>query len=177
MELLEPLRDKLFMYALALEKNPYEAEDLSGDTILACYEYFPKFRDYDGFKGYLFKTARNLFRRKKRRAKIFGAYEKTRENNIKSQDISPELPYDIEMLYKALADLPDKQNEAVVLFEISGFSLKEIQKIQGGTLSAVKSRIKRGREKLSEILCGSGNEKSNIIKMENSYSVKSKAFL
>ena len=30
--------------------------------------------------------------------------------------------------------------------------LEEIREIQGGTLSGVKSRLKRGREKLSELL-------------------------
>lgn len=41
--------------------------------------------------------------------------------------------------------------ETVILFEISGLSLEEIKKIQGGTISGVKSRLKRGRETL-EIL-------------------------
>jgi DNA-directed RNA polymerase specialized sigma24 family protein len=35
-----------------------------------------------------------------------------------------------------------------VLFEISGFPLEEIRQLQGGTLSGVKSRLKRGREQL-----------------------------
>ena len=60
--------------------------------------------------------------------------------------------YDIQVLYAALDKLPVKQKEAVVLFEISGFSLEEIKNIQGGTLSGAKSRVKRGREKLAILL-------------------------
>ena len=59
---------------------------------------------------------------------------------------------EIEGLYKAMNRLPEKQREAVSLYEISGFSLAEVQQIQGGSLSGVKSRITRGREALAEIL-------------------------
>jgi len=40
----------------------------------------------------------------------------------------------------------------VILFEISGLSLQEIVEIQGGSLSGVKSRIVRGRERLAVLL-------------------------
>ena len=48
--------------------------------------------------------------------------------------------------------LPEEQKEAVILFEISGFSIKEICEIQQAGESAVKQRLKRGRQKLTEIL-------------------------
>lgn len=166
LKLLEPVSDKLYMYARALEKNQEDAEDLISDTILTCYEYFVQLRDYEGFKGYLFKIARSKYRRKMRRAWLFGKYDEAKANEIPSNEIQPDLPLDIELLYKALGQLPKKQNEAVVLFEISGFSLKEIKEIQGGTLSSVKSRIKRGREKLAQILCSDVqeyNSKNSII--------------
>jgi RNA polymerase sigma-70 factor (ECF subfamily) len=56
------------------------------------------------------------------------------------------------VLDRALARLPEKQREAVILFEISGFSLAEIREIQGGSLSGVKSRIVRGRDNLANLL-------------------------
>ena len=166
LKLWEPLSDKLYMYARALEKTREDAEDLVSETILTCYEYFVKLRDYDNFKAYVFKIARSKFRRKMRRAWLFGKYDEGKASQIPSNEIQPDLPLDIELLYKALGQLPKKQNEAVVLFEISGFTLKEIKEIQGGTLSSIKSRIKRGREKLSQILCKDDkeyNSKNSII--------------
>ncbi len=59
---------------------------------------------------------------------------------------------EIKELYEAMQELPEKQRETIVLFEISGLSLNEIMEIQGDSLSAVKSRLVRGREKLSQIL-------------------------
>jgi RNA polymerase sigma-70 factor, ECF subfamily len=153
LDLLDPHRDSLYMYARALEKNREDAEDLCSESILTCYEYFHKLKDESSFRAYLFKVARHKFRRKKRRSQRFDNYDEETAENMISNDIQPDLPADIKILYEALELLPVKQKEAVVLFEISGFSIKEISKIQGGTLSAVKSRIKRGREKLIEILC------------------------
>jgi RNA polymerase sigma-70 factor (ECF subfamily) len=46
----------------------------------------------------------------------------------------------------------EEQREAIILFEIAGFSIKEIVVIQNASESAVKQRLKRGREKLVEIL-------------------------
>jgi RNA polymerase sigma-70 factor (ECF subfamily) len=59
---------------------------------------------------------------------------------------------DIHFLYLALQQLPEEQRECIILFEISGFSIKEIAQTQQAGESAVKQRLKRGREKLIEIL-------------------------
>ncbi len=151
-ELLEPLFDKLFMYALSLEKNKEAAEDLVSEAILASYEAFGNLEDYDSFKAYLFKTARNIFMRKAARKWFFGKYDESRIENVISFELSPLLTLEIEILYKALDKIPAKQKEAIVLFEISGFSQKEICQIQSATLSALKSRINRGKENLKLIL-------------------------
>jgi DNA-directed RNA polymerase specialized sigma24 family protein len=52
------------------------------------------------------------------------------------------------IIYNKILSLPDKMSEALILFHISDLSLEEIQKIQGGSLSGVKLRLKRGREKI-----------------------------
>ena len=66
--------------------------------------------------------------------------------------VEPELSADVHFLFAALAQLPEAQREAIILFEISGFSIKEIMEIQRAGESAVKQRLKRGRERLEEIL-------------------------
>ncbi len=163
LDLLEPLLDKLYMYARMLEKNPQDAEDLVSETILTCYESFAQIRDENSFKAYIFKVMRNKFRRKNRRAWLFGSYDEEKALRIPSTEPQQDLSLDVEILYKVIEKLPIKQKEAVVLFEISGFSLNEIKVVQGATLSAVKSRIKRGREKLTEML----NPKSATNEMQH----------
>jgi RNA polymerase sigma-70 factor (ECF subfamily) len=69
-----------------------------------------------------------------------------------SYEMSAESSYDLDQLVAALDRLPAREREALVLFELSDLSIKEIQHIQGGTVSGVKSRMSRARVKLKQML-------------------------
>ncbi|MBX3043227.1 MAG: RNA polymerase sigma factor [Candidatus Kapabacteria bacterium] len=172
LELFHALNDSLYMYARALAKNSEDAEDLVSDTILVCYEKFDNLRDLTGFKGYVFKTIRSLHRQKYRRSWLFGFFDEKSSDNIVSSEPAPDLPYDIGILYKEINNLPELQKEAVVLFEISGFSIREIMQIQGGTESGVKSRIKRGKEKLRSLMMVHHSDKDFLVFAERSEEVE-----
>ena len=67
-----------------------------------------------------------------------------------------------QLLYDALSKLSSKERSAVLLFEISGFSVEEIRVIQNErSLSAVKSRLSRARKKL----------RTSISELENNHSL------
>ena len=92
------------------------------------------------------------FPEQRKRESFYGEYDETAARHIADTGIAPDDAMDIQLLYDALARLPQNQRESVILFEISGLSLEEIKKIQGGSLSGVKSRIARGRRKLATLL-------------------------
>ena len=71
---------------------------------------------------------------------------------LESKTLNPEVALDIQLLLKKLNELPEKQSEAITLFEISGFSIREIAAIQDSTEGATKTRISRGRQNLKELL-------------------------
>lgn len=152
LDLLLPHRHRLAQYARAVSANREEADDLVGDTVLAALEGFDRLRDGDSFRGFLFTIASRLARRRNWRRKIFGPWDRERAEEIADHGARPDMAAEVEMLRAALRRLPDLQREAVVLFEITGLSLDDIRAIQGGTLSAVKSRVSRGRRRLAEIL-------------------------
>jgi len=152
MALLEPCLAKLSRYCHAMTKDVENGRDLLSDAILLAYENFEKLRAPEAFTSYIFTTARRLYYRRERRKKLWGIFPSGAEEIADEREPSPEIRLDLEMLDRALAALPEKQREAVVLFEISGLSLAEIREVQGGSLSGVKSRIVRGREKLAELL-------------------------
>jgi len=52
------------------------------------------------------------------------------------------------------------QRESIVLFEITGFSIKEIVEIQDDSVSSVKQRLRRGRERLEKILTLAENKET-----------------
>lgn len=162
LDLYEPIAQSLSAFARALEKNEEAAKDLVSESILLAYKNFEKIEDKSAFKSYIFSICSRLHKRKKWRLRFFGEYNEEKSNNIADVNFKPDLNLDVELLYKALDKLPEKQKEAIVLFEISGFSIKEIQALQGGTESAIKSRLKRGREKLKDLLTEKEVKKNNI---------------
>ncbi|MBI5326219.1 MAG: RNA polymerase sigma factor [Ignavibacteriae bacterium] len=151
-KLLETVRESLTRFVMALTRSKEDSKDLLQDTIIIAYEYFEKIEEKKAFLSFLFTTASRLYRRRKLRTKIFGLFEQKYAESIKSDDPSPECSTDVSILYQFLEKLPYNQREALILFELSGFSLQEIKEIQGGSLSGVKSRLKRGRKKLAQLM-------------------------
>jgi RNA polymerase sigma-70 factor (ECF subfamily) len=135
LELLEPVYQRLWRFSLATTRDHVNAQDLLSETLLEAYERFD-----------------SIERHKTRRARWFGNYDEAAAARMQSVTPSPELAAEIAVLLSALAKLGAKQRETITLFEISGFSLEEIREIQGGTLSGVKSRLRRAREALSREL-------------------------
>lgn len=165
MALLEPCLAQLSRYCHAMTKNERSAvedgHDLLSDAILLAYENFEKLRVREAFLSYVFTTARRLYYRRAKRNAIWERFTPATSEIADEHSNSAELRLDLDVLDQALLALPEKQREAVVLFEISELSLAEIREIQGGSLSGVKSRIVRGREKLAELL---GEKKNNEVR-------------
>lgn len=152
MQLLDPVHDRLARFTHAMTRNRDEARDLVCETLLIAYEHFDEVKDTSAFASWLFTIARRSYRHQYRRGKLFGEYDEQRAEFIHDNGTAPEVAADIRILHEALARLPENQRETVVLFEISGLSLEEIKTVQGGSLSGVKSRVTRGRQKLAELL-------------------------
>ena len=57
-------------------------------------------------------------------------------------------------LRQCIQQLAPAKREAVVLFEVEGFTLEEIADIQRISLSAAKTRVSRARKELQELYLG-----------------------
>ncbi len=148
-ELIEKERHATWRLCRALTRSYDEAHDLMSDTILAGYKSFPSLRDKAAFRWFLSTIAVRIQRRKRWRSRLFVSMDDAAEA---SYEMSAESSYDLDQLVAALDRLPAREREALVLFELSDLSIKEIQQIQGGTVSGVKSRISRARVKLKQML-------------------------
>ncbi len=160
MALLMPAYKRLEDFALAMTRNRDEARDLVAETLLRAYENFGKLKDERAFLGYLFSIAAREHRGRRRRQSRFIPIGEDAAETIRSAATAPDVAADVDLLYKALERLPYTQREAVVLFEISGFSIREIQSIQGGSVAAVKVRLFRARRRLG-VLLGAGEFRQN----------------
>lgn len=135
-----------------MERDRDSALDLVGETLLAAWENFDALRDDRAFLSWLLTIARRIHGEKRRRRKLFREDEPGYADALVWEGPQPDVLPDFEALFAALSTLPEKQREAVVLFELTGFSLREIQEMQGGSISALKVRLHRGRKRLARLL-------------------------
>ena len=155
--LLNPIWNQLARYCHTMAGEQETARDLMSETLLLAFQSFERLRDPSAFKSYLFKIAIRVHLEWSKRAKRYAPLTDElvahlEHHTLKDDGKSAERSLEVRELYEALETLPVKQREAVMLFEISGLTLKEIQAVQGGSLSGVKSRIVRGRETLARKL-------------------------
>ncbi|MBN2805209.1 MAG: RNA polymerase sigma factor [Prolixibacteraceae bacterium] len=151
MALYEPLHLRLSNYCRSMARNRADADDLLNDTILAAYEQFDKLENPDRFAGYLFAIASNLFKKQLRRKKFRGNYNEKEALLLEDLATDTESRVELSIVMQKMELLPALQREALILFHISDLPMEEIRNIQGGSLSAVKQRIKRGRERLMQL--------------------------
>jgi RNA polymerase sigma-70 factor (ECF subfamily) len=181
LELYEPCRESLVRFTKAMVKNSDEVMDIVQETTLKAYDGFEKLKNPQAFKSYLFTIASRIYKRSNWRKRLFSSFSSNDENepeydNIVDNGTAPDVNHDVEVLRNAMMQLPDKQREAVTLFEISGLSLEEIRDIQGGSLPGVKSRVQRGRKKLAEIM-GVDDETNNKPKYTIGTGKKAKTYV
>ncbi|MFC2087345.1 RNA polymerase sigma factor [Bacteroidota bacterium] len=150
--LYESVHEQLSRYCRAISGNRQSAEDLMHDTVLAAFESFEKIKNLDSFKYYLFGIARNLYKMRLRKEKIRVDIDAVEAKSITDHSRKPEQLTDFKIIYESILKLPQNMSETLILFYISDLSIEEIQKIQGVSISAVKQRLKRGREKLMQQL-------------------------
>jgi len=157
--LLEPVYPRLARYSLAITKDRMEAEDLTSETVLRALESYDTLNDPTKFASFLFTIATRLNKRKRFRERMRMKYDERLAIRIADNSAGPDNAAEIRIVMDALERLPQKVRVTVMLFEIADLSLEEIREVQSGTLSGVKSRLRRGRKLLQEMLeVGEGYE-------------------
>ena len=148
--LYKPVHDRFERFCRARAFGDMDHKDLINESLLIAYNKFGELEKRDSFASFLCGIASRIVGNHLQKKST----ERLEEAHFRSKvsSASPELSADVHFLFEALAKLSDEQREAIVLFEISGFSIKEIMEIQNAGESAIKQRLKRGREKLEAIL-------------------------
>ena len=142
--------------ALCSSWSPSQAEDVFQSALLEAIEHYGELRDRDKFKPWLFQIITRTFYAATRRAfwkrfiPLGSAAEVERMPEIYFR---PERQDEQGPLFDALSRLSKKQRAAILLFHVAGFSIEEIAAIQSErSLSTVKSRLSRARQKLRKDL-------------------------
>jgi RNA polymerase sigma-70 factor (ECF subfamily) len=152
LELYEPIHDRFECFCRARVYGNMEYGDLINETLLVAFEKLDTLKSKDAFLGFLFGiSVRILSNSNKKFSESHLNMDQNGSDKVSSQN-NTDLDAEIHFLYKALSELSEDQRECLILFEITGFKIKEIAKIQNASEDAVKQRLKRGRKRLSEIM-------------------------
>lgn len=160
MKAYAPCHEPFIRYCSALAYGKMDTEDLVQDVLLSAFQHFDRIRGKDQLLHYLIRAARNRSISQWRKRKFKTEWVEKHQDQLATQGITPELQLDIDLLYRQLDRLPGHQRDALVLFEISGFSMKEIAIMQNSSVGAVKTKISRGRKLLQQFMQDKGDVKS-----------------
>ena len=159
--------------ARRLSANPADAEDLVAETVARAWRALDSLESEAAFRAWIFRILHNTFVSELRRA---GARARLEALECDDTD-EEEAPFSIfeqmhqpfllwfsnpeqefldkllrENLERALASLPDRHREVVVLSDLEGMSYGEIAEALGIPVGTVRSRLARARGALQKIL-------------------------
>src|SRR5713226_4912962 len=144
----------VYRYALAVMRNPTDAEDVTQTTFLNAYRaYVEKGSRPEKPQNWLIAIAHNVCRQRFRQSARRPA-EVSFEDDIADSLVDEEAPSG-EDIRRALSHLAFNQRAALVMRELEGRSYAEISEILELSTSAVETLIFRARRALREQLEGS----------------------
>jgi RNA polymerase sigma-70 factor (ECF subfamily) len=148
MELLAPLHDAARMTARRLCRSHADGDDLFHEAVLRAIDHLDELREPDKFRSWFYAVLLNVHRARHRLSfwRRLVPLEDSRAELV-VPDESDALA-GAQRMARALATLAPQEREAIVLFELEGFSLEELAALQQSSLSAVKSRLVRARGRL-----------------------------
>ncbi|OFZ55159.1 MAG: hypothetical protein A3D92_04810 [Bacteroidetes bacterium RIFCSPHIGHO2_02_FULL_44_7] len=153
MALYSPVHENFERFCRARVYGDIDYKDLMHDTIVIAFEKFYKLESPKVFLHFLFGICIRVLANTNKKQRLLHLKDDVSSLLVEDRTTRADRNDDLHTLYGALSKLPDAQREAIVLFEISGFSISEIADLQGAGISAVKQRLARGRQALTDILC------------------------
>jgi RNA polymerase sigma-70 factor, ECF subfamily len=154
--LLEPVHEQARGFARCLCRARADGDDLFHEALLRAHAKLDALRDDAAFKPWLYRIIISVHRNRLRTAfwrrllPLGDAppEDAPREHDYRDGEWSPDAGESLARVRAALATLPAAQRETIVLFELEAWKVEEIAALHRVSVSAVKSRLVRGRERL-----------------------------
>jgi RNA polymerase sigma-70 factor (ECF subfamily) len=165
LKLYEPIHDRFERFCRARVFGKMDHQDLINETLLIAFQKLSSLRSEKYFLSFLIGISVRILsnNHKKKKEEAWPIHQGF---DVEDQNADTSRNAEVYLLYQAIGLLPEDQKECLILFEISGFSIKEIMQIQDVSESAVKQRLRRARLKLLELLTNSKDQKIKEVKYE-----------
>jgi RNA polymerase sigma factor (sigma-70 family) len=137
----------VYRYALAVLRNPADAEDVTQTTFMNAYRAFKDGTQIEKPQNWLIKIAHNACRTRFIRAQR-RPQEVPLEDSIERIAVPESERPNVRSILRALGQLPFNQRSALVMRELEGRSYEEIADTLGVSVSAVETLIFRARRSL-----------------------------
>jgi RNA polymerase sigma-70 factor (ECF subfamily) len=153
MQLYAPVHERFERYCKTRAYGEFHFKDIMHDTLLVAYEKFDNIKSKEAFLHFLFgTTVRILSNQRKKKRPEYVDQLNAKYEHVHNESSLIEKQFEINDLYACLKELDQVTSECIILFEISGFSIKELMGIQHSSEAAVKQRLSRGRKQLLSLM-------------------------
>jgi len=138
-------RDRLFASLWLITRNRHEAEEVAQDAFMKVWERWERHGAPEDPTAYLFRTAMNIQRNRRRRAAVALRHASSREEP--ADQLGAVEARDVVM--RALGALTPSQRAALVLVDLLDMTSTEAGTVLGVRPSTVRVLAARGRATLS----------------------------
>lgn len=146
---LEALRPKLHRYCARMTGSVIDGEDAVQETLLKALKTPP---DLQNLEAWVLRIARNaatdLLRRRARAERQLMLED---PETPSKPDAQLDRRQALEASVGTFLKLPAAQRSAVILMDVLGYSLRDIEAITGGSVPAIKASLHRGRARLRQL--------------------------
>lgn len=149
-ELIELIKNELYLIAKTKLKSNDDIADAIQETILKCYQNIHKLRDIKLFKTWtiriLINECNKIYRKKEK-------YKISIEDNEIEKYIKSEENYDENIEFSMLIrKLETEEKLILTLYYYSGYTTKEISQILRKNENTIRSKMSRAKDKLKKQL-------------------------
>ena len=150
-ELYSRYADDVYRFAHWLSGNPDDAREITAETFARVWTSASEPR-MDSVKAYLFTIARNLHRKRWRRASRFEELDEALPDPATTPDESAEKKDEFRRTLAAVQTLPEIDRTVLLLRAEEELSYEDIAAATGLSVTAAKVKVFRARAKLAAIL-------------------------
>lgn len=140
----------IFRFAFHMTADPLKAAEITQDVFVWLIHHAADFDPQRGaLPAFLAGVARKLLQRRQRTERRWLPFDSAAANRFQALDPPADTAIDAASLRKAIALLPIRYREAIVLCDLESQSYEEAAATLGCAMGTIRSRLHRGRELLA----------------------------
>ena len=144
-EVMDRQGSRILRLAYSYVHNMQDAEEILQDTLIKLLDFAPEFESAEHEKAWLLRVAANL-------SKNRIEYNKLRDTDELKDELVAEEREDLSFVWEAVKSLPENYREVIHLFYEEGYQTDDIADLLGESGANIRTKLKRARAKLKEIL-------------------------